>query len=70
LDTETIRELLHRQPFEPFEIVMSSGEVHRVVHPEFAIVSPSRVVVVDPVTDKLAILSRVHITEVRTPQAA
>jgi hypothetical protein len=49
---------------------MSSGEVHQVKHPEFAIVSPSRVVVVDPVTERLAILSRVHITEVRMPQAA
>ena len=70
MDAEAIRELLHRQPFQPFEIVMSSGEVHQVIHPEFAIVSPSRVVVVDPVTERLAILSRVHITEVRTPQAA
>ncbi len=70
MDAEAIRELLHKQPFEPFEIVMSSGEVHRVVYPDFAIVSPSRVVVVDPVTERLAVLSRVHITEVRAPQAA
>ena len=70
MDIEAIRELLHRQPFEPFEIVMSSGEVHQVKHPEFAILSPSRVVIVDPVTERLAILSRVHITEVRMPQAA
>jgi hypothetical protein len=69
MDAESIRELLHKQPFEPFEIVMSSGEVHQVKHPEFAIVSPSRVVVVDPATEKLSILSRVHITEVRMPQA-
>ena len=70
MDAETIRELLHKEPFQPFEIVMSSGEVHQVKHPEFVIVSPSRVVVVDPVTERLAVLSRVHITELRMPQAA
>jgi len=70
MDAEAIRDLLHKQPFEPFEIVMSSGDVHQVKHPEFAIVSPSRVVVVDPVTERLAILARVHITEVRAPQTA
>jgi hypothetical protein len=70
MHADAIRELLHRQPFEPFELVMSSGEVHQVKHPEFAILSPSRLIVVDPVTDRLAILSLVHITEVRMLQPA
>jgi hypothetical protein len=70
MHADTIRELLHRSPFEPFEVIMSSGEAHAVKHPEFAILSPSRLIVVDPVTDRLAVLSLVHITEARTLQAA
>ena len=45
---------------------MSSGERHQVKHPEFVIVSPSRLVVVDPVTERLAILGMLHVSELRT----
>lgn len=70
MTAETIREYVQRQPFEPFEIVMSSGEKHQVKHPEFVIVSPGRLVVVDPVTDRMASLSLMHVTEAHTLQAA
>ena len=33
---DTIQDLLHRQPFEPFRIVTSSGETYPVRHPEMA----------------------------------
>jgi hypothetical protein len=31
-----LHELLHRQPFEPFRVSLSSGESYDVPHPEFA----------------------------------
>jgi hypothetical protein len=70
MNADAIRELLHRQPFEPFDILMSSGEVHRVKHPEFAILLPSRIIVTDPVADRVAMLSLIHITEVRMLEPA
>ena len=70
MNVEAIRESIVRRPFEPFEIVMSSGETHVVKHPDFAILLPSRLVVTDPVTDRVAILSLIHITEVRLLQPA
>ena len=68
MNAEAIREMLGRRPFEPFEVIMSSGERHVVKHPEFLMVSPSRAVIMDPVTDQLAILSLMHITELRPVQ--
>jgi hypothetical protein len=68
MNTEAIRELLQRRPFEPFEVLMSSGEVHQVKHPEFVVLLPSRLVVTDPISDRVAILSLIHVTEVRMLQ--
>ena len=65
MNPEAIREMLYRQPFETFEIVMSSGERHVVKHPEFAILLPSRLIVTDPIADRAAILSLKHVTELR-----
>lgn len=68
MNVEAIREMLSRRPFEPFEIIMSSGERHVVKHPEFLMVSPTRAVIMDPVTDWLAILSLMHVTELQPVQ--
>jgi uncharacterized protein (DUF302 family) len=68
MNAEAIRGMLNRRPFEPFEIVMSSGERRLVKHPEFAILLPSRLIVTDPVADQAAMLSLVHITELRPAQ--
>lgn len=37
---ESIRELNHAVPFQPYEIRMASGERHRVPHPDFVFISP------------------------------
>jgi hypothetical protein len=72
MNIDAIREVLNRRPFEPFEVVMSSGERHLVKHPEFLMLLPSKAIIGDPITDRLAVLSLVHITELRTiqPQAS
>jgi len=69
MNAEAIREMLNRRPFEPFEVIMSSGERHLVKHPEFAILMLSRVIVTDPVADRAAILSLKHVTELRPVQS-
>ena len=68
MNAETIREFLNRRPFEPFEVVMSSGERHPVRHHECLILLPSRALIGDPVADRAAILSLVHVTELRVLQ--
>jgi len=32
---ETLRDMLARRPFQPFRVVLSSGESYEVRHPEF-----------------------------------
>lgn len=65
MNSEILQELLKRRPFEPFAIVLSNGERHEVRHPEFAMLLPSRLIVGDPVSDRLSIVSLFHIAEVR-----
>ncbi|MGC1272534.1 MAG: hypothetical protein WBC44_02415 [Planctomycetaceae bacterium] len=65
MNTDTIREILKKEPFEPFALLMSNGERHEIRHPEFAMVSPSRLVILDPVTDRLSILSLLHVAEIQ-----
>lgn len=70
MNVGALRELLGRRPFEPFDAVMSTGEVHQVRHPEFVVLLPSRLIGTDPVTDRMAVLSLIHITEARILQPA
>jgi len=66
-----IEKNLRQQPFEPFDIVMSSGDRYRVRHPDVAMVMKHSVIVakVDPKQKKpsppfedYAVLSYLHIT--------
>lgn len=66
MNAEAVRSMLRKQPFQPFEIVMSSGERHLVKHPEFVIVTANRLVVVDPDTERFARLGLLHISELQT----
>ena len=45
---EDIRELLHKQPFQPFRMHMSNGQSYDVKHPELAIVTRGTIVVAKP----------------------
>jgi hypothetical protein len=46
---DSIRAFNHAVPFRPYAIRMTSGEMHRVPHPDFVSISPrgSFVVVID-----------------------
>ncbi len=64
MNAETFRELLRRQPFEPFEIRMTNGDVHTVRHPEVMMIVGGRAVVGYPDTGRIAILSLLHVATV------
>jgi hypothetical protein len=48
MTAESFREILRREPFEPFRVVMSSGESYNVMHPEMALVSARSLVLAIP----------------------
>ena len=66
---ESMREVLQRQPFEPFEIRLTSGEKHEVRHPEMALLLRSRLVIALP-DDRMVICPLLHIASVETLQTA
>ncbi|MGL5097722.1 MAG: hypothetical protein ACRDD1_19210, partial [Planctomycetia bacterium] len=45
MTAQTIKEMLSYRPFEPFRIVMSSGQSYDVRHPEMAMVTQGNVLV-------------------------
>ena len=70
MNSEAIRELLHRKPFEQFEIRMTNGDTHLIRHPEVVMIVGSRLVVGYPENDRIAILSLLHVTSIEMPKAA
>lgn len=68
MNSQTIREFLKREPFQPFAIILSNGARHENRHPEFALVSPSRLVVIDPETDDFSLIPIIHVAEIRMLQ--
>lgn len=65
MDRQTIQELLHRRPFEPFEVHLSSGEVHQVHNPEFAVLLRSNLFIGYPNSNRFALCSLLHIVGVQ-----
>ena len=70
MNADTIREYLRREPFEPFVIRLSNGEVFEVRHPERAIVMKTRVIVGYPEEDRTVTCALVHINSVEALQAS
>jgi hypothetical protein len=66
MNTETIQQLLRRQPFQPLEIRMSNGDRHEIRHPEVALLLRSNLVLGSPESDDFKFCSLLHIAEVNS----
>lgn len=69
MTVQTFRELLTRRPFQPFQLVMSSGQTYEVRHPEVALLTRTSILVgVDESDDgipaEFKICSLLHVTAV------
>jgi hypothetical protein len=63
---ETIREMLHREPFESFRLVTSSGESYVVHNPDLLALLKSEVFIAQPNSDKRTFVPLLHVTAVET----
>ena len=63
---ENIQELLNREPFLPFRLIMSSGKTYEVVSPNSAALLKSEVFVVLPDGDHGAHVPFLHIASIET----
>ena len=61
MNSEAIRELLKNQPFQPFEVRLTNGDVHLVKHPECVVITKSRLVIADLDADRIAICALLHV---------
>jgi len=52
MTVQTFRELLTQRPFQPFRLVMSSGQTYDVRHPEMAMLTKSDILVGVDETDE------------------
>lgn len=67
---ETLQDLLHRHPFEPFEIRLSNGEAHQVRHPENVAIAKTRIAIAYTEADRIVLCSLIHINSIEALQAA
>lgn len=70
MNAETFRDLLRRQPFEPFEVRMTNGDVHQVRHPEVVMIVGGRAVLGYPDTGRIVILSLLHVAAIEMVERA
>ncbi|HQU45446.1 MAG TPA: hypothetical protein PK867_21705 [Pirellulales bacterium] len=70
MNVEAIHALLHVKPFVPFEVHLSSGEIHEVRHPENAVVLKSNLFTGFPEKDTFASCALSHVTEVQPLERA
>ena len=61
---DSIREMLKTQPFTPFEVHMSSGDVYQITHPEQVLVTGANMFIWYPEEpgDHVVRCSLLHIT--------
>jgi hypothetical protein len=69
MTVQTFRDLLRRQPFRPFRLIMSSGQAYEVRHPEMAMLTRTDMLVGVDVEDdgvpaEFKICSLLHVTAV------
>jgi hypothetical protein len=72
---QTYRDLLGRRPFEPFRLVMSSGQAYDVRHPEMAMLTRTAMLVgIDEADDGVPALFKIcsllHVTAVEPLSSA
>ncbi len=75
MTVQTYRDLLTDRPFQPFRVVMSSGQAYEVRHPEMAFVTKTDLLVGIDVEDdgvpaRFKICSLLHVTAVEALETA
>ena len=70
MNEQSMRLFLNAKPFEPFVVVMSSGQRYEVRHPENCNLTKTKIVIVDHDKDTVAICALLHVAAVETPQNA
>lgn len=63
---ENIRELLDRDPFRPFRVVLSSDRQYDVVDPQMTVLLKSEIFIAFPDGPRSSLIPLLHVTSVET----
>ena len=63
---QNIRELLERDPFQPFRLVLSSGRRYDVVDPQMTVLLKSEIFIAFPDGERSSLIPLLPITSVET----
>lgn len=66
MNPDEIRELLRREPFEPFRFHLTSGNTYEIRDPNSVALGNRRVFIAFPKGDRLAFFPYLHIAAVET----
>jgi hypothetical protein len=69
MTAQTFREMLARRPFQPVQVILSSGQMYEVRHPEMAMLTRTSLLIGFDVADdgvpaEFKILSLLHVTAI------
>jgi hypothetical protein len=68
MNPEAIRTFIQKRPFEPFEVILSSGQTYRVSHPDAVMLLKNTLVIGDVERDAVIWCSLIHVTAIRGTQ--
>ncbi len=63
---DNIRELLDRDPFVPFRLVLSSGRHYDVLDPQMTVLLKSEIFIAFPDGERSSLIPLLHVTSVET----
>ncbi len=70
MNADAIHEWLRRQPFQPFEMRLSNGEIHEVRHPELVLLARTHLALADPAADRIQFIALMHVNSIGALQTA
>jgi hypothetical protein len=68
--SESLRDLLAREPFQPFRIVLTSGDRYTVTDPALVVLMESQVFLAEPRSDRFHLLRLNQVAAVESLPAA
>jgi hypothetical protein len=66
MTAEELRELLDRDPFQPFRVRLTSGDAYEIRNPGLAMVMKSRLFIAAPHSDRWTLVPFLHIAAIET----
>jgi hypothetical protein len=70
MNANAIREWLRREPFEPFQLRLSNGEVYEVRHPELVALARTQLALADPAADRIQFIALMRVNSIGALQTA